>query len=43
MVHQQAARIAPSAIEDRRDFAVTTQAAARTLALVVAELGGEFE
>ena len=43
VIEQERARVAPPAIENRRDLAEMTQAAARTLALVFPELGDEFE
>jgi len=43
MVERQHARIALATVENGRDFTDTTQAAARTLAFVVAEFRSEFE
>jgi len=43
MVDHERARIALAPVEDRRDLAEMTQAAARTLALVFPELGVEFK
>jgi len=43
VIERQRARITVATIEDGRDLVRVTQAAARTLALRVTELGDEFE
>jgi hypothetical protein len=43
MVQCQGARVSVPAIQNRRYFSFVTQAAARTFALRLAELGDEFE